>query len=984
MTNWRTWGLHDWNGRLRDHFFRLRDDRSSPVVVLLVTADELARATTDADADADEVRDAFLTAVLASIRRSKSLLEDATDYEGWPGPPDLAATPRFVSHLLFTCVAASESSDELGDEGRFVARLRELTQDQLPENSLQMLPQLWKHLATWLEANERRYRRLHLPDPGGLTRIGYTVKLAFPDRRDSRALSDLLDGAGLSGHEPPLGRVLSLVASERARFRRAFIGAFDEFRHLLEASTTRIAPHLAEHRFWAAVRESALRGRGRADELDLRVRVSLLCEEQDDRIAPFIVADDRSDSSECTFLELPNSYGEWRFALAPLHASALDAQQIDRIMRTVLSGKLHLPRISSQVEQGLLPFVVGSHGLLELAEYDQLADVCAVLVRDELLSDFRRALAPDGAAQPSAYEGWAQVSCSGLRAFPSARLEGTALSRTWILQESLHPTPIRLTGGVRADDGWIGAREVLPSVVVAGATSVVLEWSQGTESLKKSTEDRWDLQSRDITGDFSLLAVLDHGGRERREIRFYVAPATEELKEPVEPAAWIAEGIGGTTTLLSPAPFAPAPDDRDYEGLADRVAYLGSDVGRFVTNPNDAAWRIAHFAGKFFSARVSSVDPMPPARQIDDPHARHRWRKMLFGSSSPWPDPAFEKARRQVKVAVPSQVNLPKIDCHQDIPNLAPPALSSPVDAGNRLVRILAGRASTRAGLPWRDWSELARKVLGIGEERLGHVTRAWAEAGLLDVVSSARWWNRVVFARRPRFVGFQVGPWTGASLTGLVLPTTRDDVRRAARTAGALVEDRLSVCELVPKSLAFRIPSRAHLDELGSKCRIEVCWIDQESGTSTRHDGTSDRPSNYEWSRRWPRWSLVSGEHPGVDVEHHMRRDRPDYWTVSGEGGGIWSYELNIARTWAAALLGAPALKTVGETDLEAHHAYVPLPLARTIAVIGAGLPGPTPEGSYRYPVGSQLLRERVLDTMTRTFDPLRLAESVTPAATG
>jgi hypothetical protein len=49
----------------------------------------------------------------------------------------------------------------------------------------------------------RKFRPLLLPNPGSLTRIGYTVKLAFPDRRDQKQLSELLGRAGLLGHEPP-------------------------------------------------------------------------------------------------------------------------------------------------------------------------------------------------------------------------------------------------------------------------------------------------------------------------------------------------------------------------------------------------------------------------------------------------------------------------------------------------------------------------------------------------------------------------------------------------------------------------------------------------------------------------------------------------------------------------------------------------------------------------------------------------------------
>src|SRR5690348_8539225 len=120
MNDWRRWSVQTWNERLLGHFFRSNDDRASPVVVLLVTADELARATRDASASADDARYAFVEAVRTGIRRSKSLLEDASDYQGWPAPPPAESPPRFVAHLLFTCIAASESSDDLGDEGSFV------------------------------------------------------------------------------------------------------------------------------------------------------------------------------------------------------------------------------------------------------------------------------------------------------------------------------------------------------------------------------------------------------------------------------------------------------------------------------------------------------------------------------------------------------------------------------------------------------------------------------------------------------------------------------------------------------------------------------------------------------------------------------------------------------------------------------------------------------------------------------------------------
>ncbi len=987
MSDWKTWDLQTWNERLLGHFFRSNDERASAVVVLLVTADELARAAGDTNADADEVRDTFVAAVLAGIRRSRSLLEDASDYRGWPGPPGRESPPRFVAHLMFTCIAASESSDELGDEGSFVSRLRDLTQDQLPENSLQMLPRLWEHLAAWLAASER-YRPLLLPDPGGLTRIGYTVKLAFPDRRDQRQLSELLDRAGLAGHEPPVGRVLSLVASERGRFRRSFLLAFDEFRRLFEASVGRAVPRLVEHRFWAAVREASLRGRGQAGFSDIAVRVSLLAEEEEDLLVLFAAADQRTESAEIGFAELPVAYGQWQFALVPKGVETLDAGQLERTTRTILDGSLRLPRLSSHVDQGLVPFVEGTHGLLELAGQEQLGEVSIALVRKGMVADLLRVFGRGASAtRPSSYEGWVQVHDPVLRTMPFNELDGTALSRTWILHESLRPTSIRLLRGVRADDGWLGVHEVLPQVVAPGAASVVLHGGQGEVALTRLGDDTWAFPPRDLAGEFTVIASLE-GDEDRRALRFHATPASEAFKPPSDPEAWIVEEVNGTGTLSSALPFATGPRDHDCARLCERTAYLGADVGAFVANRGEAAWLITHFAGRFFGARGSvRGDTATPSKQVASAHARRRWRKMLFETVPSWSDPDFDKARRQAKASASAHAHLPRLEADQFVPDLAPMRLPSPSNAADRLVRIVSGRAATRSGIDWRDWAELAKRVLDIDARLLDRVTRAWMEAGLIDTASCARWWHRAVFARLPRLVGFELGEHVGAALSGLALPTTLDEVRRAALRMGVLVEERLSVSPLVPRTIALRAPNARMLEDLGSGCRLGVCWLDLDRlvrGVSSRHDGSSVPPEHYERARRWSHWSLMDGEYPDVTVEHRMRRDRPDYWLVSRDGRRLWFYDLNVTRAWAAAFLGEPVAKAMGELFVDANHAYLPLPLARAVSILGAGLAGPTDARTYRYAVGTRQLQELVLDVLSRTFDVSRLVASSAEQRTG
>ncbi len=950
-------------------------------MVLLVTADELARATGDASARADDVRKAFIEAVRTGVRRAGSLLEHASDYQGWPEtPPRGDAAPRFVAHLFFTCIAASESSEELGDEGQFVKRLRDLSLDQLPEHSLQMLPLLWQHLATWLKANSDRYRPLTLPNPGGFTRIGHTIKLTFPDRRDQRKLSEILDGAGLAGLEPPVGRVLSTISSARRNFQPSFAEAFDEFRRLYESGNKQCVQRLVEHRFWAAVRDAALRGRGQEDASELAVQVSLLAEEEEDRVALFVAADQRTDgTANVAFAELPVTYGPWRYALVPMGNTTLNAERLELVVCSVLAGELRLPKISSLVDQGLLPFVAGPHGLLELAAgQEQLEDVCVALVREALVPDLLRFIG-EHATSPSNYKGWVQIAQPRLRSLSADEVDGTTLARTWILQQSLAPVMCRFIGGVRVDDGWLGIAEVLPTIVAPGASSVVLDGPSDCIDVIQTNEDRWSFPTEDIVGDYTLAVDVD-GATAQRTLRFHPTPVSETFKRTTDPAAWITEGLRGTSTMEEQG-FAEAvrPSSVDFATYCERAVLLGPDVGEFVSSADDAAWRLTQFSGQLFGAQARRTgEDALPRQQIDNAHARRLWRKKLFDSIPDISDPFFDESRRHAK-AIATSRHLPRRELEQDIPDFAPLRLSAPTFSVERLVRVVAGRAAARAGIDWGEWAELTQRILRIDRPSLALVTRAWMDAGLIDVASYARWRHRRIFARSPQLTAFRVSRNFGAALVGLVLPSTLNELHAAAARLGILVEAHSSVSPLVPRSITLRAPTVQTLEDFATRTGLPLRWLDLEAFETTqpRHNGVSPPPGHYERSTRWHHWSLAPGDHPSVSVEHHWRRDRPDFWTASIDGRAIWSYDLNIARGWAAALIGEPLVTARGEAFLDTRHAFLPLPLARVVSALGGGFPGPI-DDKYRYVTGTPQLREFVLDLVSRVFDPSRLGTQV------
>lgn len=258
-------------------------------------------------------------------------------------------------------------------------------------------------------------------------------------------------------------------------------------------------------------------------------------------------------------------------------------------------------------------------------------------------------------------------------------------------------------------------------------------------------------------------------------------------------------------------------------------------------------------------------------------------------------------------------------------------------------------------------------------------------EAGLVDVTSSARWWHRAVFARSPHLVAFNVRDHVGATLFGLALSTTVEGVRRTARSSGCLVEDRFSVSPFVPSTITIRAPSAQIMKDLARSAQLGLYWLDLDAlarGDAGRHDGTSQPPEHYERSRRWLHWSLKDAEYSDVLVEHRMRPDRPDYWVASHNGRQVWFYDLNVTRAWAATLLGEPVVNAV-DGYLEANHAFLPLPIARAISVLGAALPGPTQAG-YRYVPGTAQLRQFANDVVIRTFNTSRLTVSTDEQLTG
>jgi hypothetical protein len=988
MVAWRDWNLQAWNEQLLSHYFKRRPgDADTPVVALLATADELAAATGDAAADPFGVRGAFVKRVQDAIS-SSSLFDHASDYADWPAPPPEVRVPRFISHLIFTCIAASESSEELANEASYLKRLRDLCGSPIPDSTLQWLPTLWQNLAAWLNENARSYRQLRLPDQGSFARIGYSVRLAFPDRRDQMKLSDLLDAAGLLGQEPPVSKVIAIVAGARNEFtaRKAFLEAFDDFRSSL-AKHSLHSREVTEHRFWSAVR-AATRGRKASDRVwaGSGAQFQILCEEQDERLNPFVVADaSLPESTSVRALGLPVQFGPWHFAVVDAGNESATPLAAYDTARSLFAGERELPKLSALVHQGLVPFVPGDHGYLEVAGYDQLEGADTALARSDLVDEIlRRFGRKDAKSRESRLAGWTELHGLALRRLTVEELDNTPLRNCWQLQDTVSKTRISFRGGVRAGDGWLGFREILPLVVCPDAIRLRIGQA-GSDILSLERTDTeigtWQLPEVDYTGEHEIAAEWADGSSERTHCRFNSISGAAVLRKPNEPQAWLSEAVGGTATLREEAPLTESPSQKVLMSV-DRTVYLGPVVGQFVGGPEVAAWRISTFANTLTGVRCRHdlADETGFAR-VPEYSARRKWRRFLFNCKPGPLDADFRTVRSRIAQRAKSG-STPIVDVQAA--SLTPPRLGERVliaKGVERLMTALAAQAANRTGIPYAGWLRMIQRFLGQTGPSARHITRSWSEAGILDVAYFARWSNCSVFARAPQFVVFPTSDGLGGTLLGAVQTTVYRDVLKAAKSHRVAIEERAGPSASTPQTLTLRFESIEQVHALSKASAVGWKWLDLEFDkyvAQCSQIGIDQPPLNYEEFSAWKRWSLFPGEHgyDEVHFENCRRRGRPDYWRVRCGAYSVWSYSLNTARIWASTFLGRPALEDMEGRGLTAIYAYLPLPLARALTVVEGAAPGIDHAGRYRYVAESQAISAGVCSAMEKAFDVGKLPQ--------
>jgi hypothetical protein len=262
-----------------------------------------------------------------------------------PAPAGVAG-PGWFKYLVLTCAIVC-MSDEISQLGDFRKRLAaQLDLATVPQD-LEGIAALWERLVIWIDserATGEPYRSIVLPDPGHMTHIGYSRRIAFPARHDLERMRRLFgEGPGESPTTPAVAIRLLRNRIDRDAWSAGFKAAFHDF----EEQFRRGQRLIADHPFWVAI--SRLRQANPQDETGTTTAVDLKTDIDGDSV--LMLSTDDAQAMREFAAHLPHLRArEGEFEDAEISIEGL----IDTLSRASVNGPLR-PLVRCRVE-GAIPF----------------------------------------------------------------------------------------------------------------------------------------------------------------------------------------------------------------------------------------------------------------------------------------------------------------------------------------------------------------------------------------------------------------------------------------------------------------------------------------------------------------------------------------------------------------------------------------------------------------------------------------------------
>ncbi|WP_374659913.1 hypothetical protein [Phenylobacterium sp.] len=576
----------EWERRLTAHY--LREDGpfgGAPLDWIDATPAELASAAGMPGARDEDVQTAFL--------RQFSYWDAAGWLDGrYALPPRDQDVPGYFRYLVLTALVLS-TDHGAGQTRDFRKRLGELLGHMGAMQAVGGVNRLWGELAAWSEARRAAghpIRRVILPDPGGMTRIGVAVRIAFPSWKDRQILTGIL--ARLT---PPMRRSPHRLVAELSRPQYNGVcspnvaATFDDFAAGLAAGRA----DLADHRFWRLVESVSQRlqdGR-RGAEID-----------------------------------------RWRFEVvfSGIERDAVDVRVVRREARVQAAEPIWTGAFDDFVaaESRALPgrlIRLREGGVILLSEIAGGAWAIDDLGASASWSSVVLSLADGPATRAGLATSWVAVGGGWQASEPVATPAAlAALAGLGVRPPSSDRlVDLGLEGGVSTARGsWLGRPGYLPRVrAPSGATLTVEQIAGDTTSL--GIDDRGGLSAEaPLTGAWKLTAHFPGGDAQRRF--FLEADASER-------DAWRAMGSGfevvDEAQVAGEAPRAPAV----VPALRSPTPPLLLDLMETVYARGAASWGEAEF--------VELLDPVLPDR-------RGAWDVMRAFAEAGWAEAGISRGWR--------------------------------------------------------------------------------------------------------------------------------------------------------------------------------------------------------------------------------------------------------------------------------------------------------------------------------------------------
>lgn len=937
--HWREWDRPEWDSALFLHFFFDSEGTSVPVRTLSVTQETLVFVTGDHGAVPEEVKSSFLKAVGNDPSVIRYHLSPSR-YHGsvrWL----LEEPPHFFRYLILTCFVASASDGAVSEVGNFRDRMRILLgNDESVSYGLDGLNQTWLLLKIWLDHHRSKgatYRGLELPDPGHMVLIGYSIRLAFPKRRDLIKLIEILADAKLEDDPSPF-EVIQLVGKNRRLFTDHFGKEFD----LFKAAFFGKDPDVGKSSFWAAVKEAVSADLVARKDKRSKFGLILFSSESGFEDDMFLLSDTELDF-ECSgksvrFVRAESNVGRLPYIAVPGAGGGEDPPDIMGdlldwdLFRSVPA--LKKSPLSVSIGQGVLLFVKNEVGLYESCTNNVRDGSVKVYVWDDLKDEFLAAFLEDRKPEfhkDCRYAGWMESEPFDAEDLFSMKIaSGSKLEGIRCLQRPIENPSLHLSGGIRVEDGYLGIPPCLPEVHAPEADAVVMiplndgkPIGDGTDHILTKAEGGEGVftiaspPSSFLEGQYSIIARRGDEVVGVKRIEFHSKAAPSEYKYPSTPSNWYVESVG--------------PDVLPY-------------------NPDSRGWHLG------------SEAPPPDAGKHDH-NIRNR-------SSLP-----------KLRLYTPEE------------------AYASQAGALIEICAGKAARKRGIPGGEFIDL--LQRVFPLVKRSHVWDLARSWTENCYLDRLIDRTWKSSCYYPVRPHLVVRRTGARYQAVLVGLATREIRQFVANSMVSGGALQEERFSHSPMVPAPLMwssdtdglfFRIAEEIDIPLVGSLDVNDRLW--SVGGVIAK---VSEPPGGY---KRKGIWDLDKGffipedpyrdNRPPILVEWmtRTRSDSPDYYLVSwNDDKTWWTYSKNWALLVAYTLCGQIPLLSSGGTELVEiglPRVYLPLVYARWLSVNSRIVPSPVFEESGRSDYTYAFPTKRELDRFLGVFwdrpvnDPVILSKTL------